>query len=243
MTNIFNIINNNSISKYIDLHVDNKIKKIVNLTEIDLELNDEQILNIEANKIRLFSNFKNKSNELDLFIGYKEDFIKEKLNNNPKNYYKLYIENILLRRYSGITEETKDNYSIVNFFFNNQKEYNFNNYLKQLTKNEIYDLRRRIKNQKYIERYLKYYLSEFNIKGKQYNYVLLLDNKKIYVGYSNDIIFRITSHYIKSFMSPNFVKENHPIMKILYLKSGDKRVENKIVKILKEKYGNNVYGR
>ena len=243
MTNIFHLINNNSVSKYIDMNVDTKIKSIINLTETELELNEKEILNIEASKIRLFNTFKKNSAELDLFIGYKEDFIKDKLNDNPENYYKLYIENILLKRYSGVTEETEDNYSIVNFFFNNQKKYNFNNHLNNLTKNEIHDLTKRIKNQKYIERYFTYYLSEFNMKGKQYNYVLLLNNKKIYVGYSNDIVFRITSHYIKSFMSPNFVKDNHPVMKILYLKSGDKRVESKIVKVLTEKYGDIVYGR
>jgi len=243
MTNIFNLINNNSVSKYIDLNVNTKIKSIVKLTSNDLNLNDEEILNNEINKLRLFTNFKKDSSKIDLFIGFKEDYIKEKLNNNPENYYKHYIDKILLGRYSGVTENTEDNYSIVNFFFNNSDKYNFNNYQKQLTKNEIYDLTRRIKNQKYIERYLTYYLSEFNIKGKQYNYVLLLNNKKIYVGYSNDIVFRLTGHYIKSFMSPNFVKDNHPVMKILYLKSGDKRVENNIVKVLKEKYGDIVYGR
>jgi len=233
--NIFNLINNNSVSKHIDRNIDTKIKNIVKLTNDDLELNDEEVLEIEANKIRIFNNFKKDSSELDLFVGYKEDYIEQKLNNNPENYYKLYIEHILLERYSCITDETKDNYSLVNFFYNNKSKYSFSDHLKQLTQNEIDDLTNRIKYQKHIERYLTYYLSEFNVKGKQYNYVLLLKNKKVYVGYSNDIMFRITSHFINSFMSPKFVKENHPIMKILYLKQGDKRVENKIVKLLKEK--------
>ena len=45
-------------------------------------------------------------------------------------------------------------------------------------------------------------------------------------------------------MSPEFVKNNGPIQRILYVKSGDRKVENKIVKLLKEKFcEDNVYVR
>ena len=105
------------------------------------------------------------------------------------------------------------------------------------------DLDKRIKCQKHIKRWLVYYLSIFELKGIEYNYVLLLENNKIYVGNSDDIICRLTSHFVKSFMSPQFVKDIGQIKRILYIKQGDKKTEYKIVKLLKEKYGkDNVYG-
>lgn len=241
---LFNLINSNIVSDYIDKNVDNKIESIVNLSNDDLELNEEDIINIEANKFRVFINFKNNSDNLDLFIGQKEDYINERFNGDGEKYYLNIIEHKITSRFSGIKEDTKDDFSIVNFFYNYNKTYNYTKFLTKLTDNENYDLTYRLRYQKIIERYITYYTSELNIKNKQFNYVLLLNNKKIYVGYSNNIAFRITSHYINSFMSPQFVKDNQPVMKILYLKSGDKRVENKIVKVLQKKYGkDNVYGR
>lgn len=241
---LFNLINNNTVSEYIYENVDNKIEKIVSLTHDELELNNEEIIDIEANKIRVFIDFENNSDNLDLFIGQKDDYINQRFEGDGEKYYLNIIERKINSRLSGIKEDTIDDFSIVNFFYNYNKTYDYKNFLKKLTDNENRDITMRLKYQKYIERYIKYYTSELELKEKQFNYVLLLNNKKIYIGYSNNIAFRITSHFINSFMSPKFVKDNQPIMKILYLKPGDRRVENKIVKVLKKKYGeDNVYGR
>jgi len=165
MASIFNILNNNKISQYIDLNVDNKIHSVINLTHNDLDLNDEEIINIEAGKIRIFDTFKENSDELDLFIGFKEDYIKEKFNDDGEKYYKNFIEKKLLQRYSGTTEETKDNYSLVNFFTNNNDKHNYLDFTRQLTDNEKSDLEKRIKYQKHLKRWLTYYLSNHELKG------------------------------------------------------------------------------
>ena len=47
---------------------------------------------------------------------------------------------------------------------------------------------------------------------------------------------RLTSHNLKSFITPQKIKDNEPIKRILYIKKGDLTIKNKIVKTLKEKF-------
>lgn len=102
----------------------------------------------------------------------------------------------------------------------------------EFTEDVNQDLDKRIKSQKHIKRWLTYYLSEFELKEIEYNYVLLLKNNKIYVGNSNDILERLTSHFLQTFIS----HQMGPIKRILYIKQGNITIVNKIVKLLKEKY-------
>ena len=94
--------------------------------------------------------------------------------------------------------------------------------------------RNRYKN--HMKRWLTYYLSEFELKGIDYNYVLLLQNNKMYIGNSVDILERLTSHNLNSFITPQKIRDNAPLKRILYIKKGDLTIKNKIVKTLKEKF-------
>lgn len=100
------------------------------------------------------------------------------------------------------------------------------------------DLDKRDTYKKHMKRWLTYYLSEFELKGIDYNYVLLLQNNKIYVGNSIDILERLTSHNLNSFITPQKIKDNAPVKRILYIKKGDLTIKKKIVKTLKVKYNN-----
>ena len=100
------------------------------------------------------------------------------------------------------------------------------------------DLDKRNTYKEHMKRWLIYYLSEFKLKDIEYNYVLLLQNNKMYVGNSNDILERLTSHNLKSFITPQNIKDNEPIKRILYIKQGDLTIKKKIVKTLKEKFSN-----
>ena len=109
----------------------------------------------------------------------------------------------------------------------------------ELTEDINQNVYKRIDCQKHIKRWLVYYLSIFEFSEIEYNYVLLLENNKIYVGSSDNILCRLTSHFLQSFISHQI----EPIKRILYLKPGNITIKNKIVKLLKEKYGeDNVYG-
>ena len=98
------------------------------------------------------------------------------------------------------------------------------------------DLDKRNTYKDHMKRWLIYYLSEFELKGIEYNYVLLLQNNKIYVGNSDNVLERLTSHNLNSFITPQKIRDNAPLKRILYIKKGDLTIKNKIVKTLKEKF-------
>ena len=125
--------------------------------------------------------------------------------------------------------------NIKNITCNNNES---NDTFCEFTEDINQDLDKRDTYKKHMERWLTYYLSEFELKGIDYNYVLLLQNNKIYVGNSIDILERLTSHNLNSFITPQQIKDNAPVKRILYIKKGDLTIKKKIVKTLKVKYNN-----
>jgi len=102
----------------------------------------------------------------------------------------------------------------------------------KLLNDEIYELILRM----LVTPIVKEKVSQFNLSSGSCIYALKLESDYFYVGYSNQIDYRLTTHILRLTGTSRLIKY-HYVEEILEIKNGTEEDENKLTEYYKEKYG------